>query len=271
VACLSFLAFAADPAILTTSRNPRLLLDTALECASGTRAAEHDALLNALGSADFLARLDSKEEYLAPPRQLRLARIMDALARNPAGHRVLVSLTAQRAFTNFEPRQELLIRALAAVRPAPEAAIRFWNSHAGPEAPYLTVTIDALADNGSEPALALLSTKLTDARIDREDRIAWMRDAVLRHRDGAGMLNMCERILTGSLAADLRPFLVEALFDYRESWYLSDKPPAPPDLRSAAPESRAKLRQIGAIALKQVRLTAQQRAAVVKALSAMEP
>lgn len=265
LALLACVAYAADPAALKTSRNPGQLLETALECARSARSADHDALLEALGSAEFLGRLDSKQEYQAPPRQLRLARVMDALAQNPAAHHVLTALTARRVFTSFEPRQELLIRSLAAVRPAPEAAIRFWNSHAAPDAPYLTVTIDALADNGSEPALDLLATKLADPRLDREDRIAWMRDAVLRHRNEPAMLKMCRRLLEGNLAAPLKPSLVEALFDYRESWYLSDQPPRPPDIRRASPEAIAEFRAIGELALKQLRLTPPQRAAVQKA------
>jgi hypothetical protein len=269
--CLACAAYAADPATLKTSRDPKLLLETALECARSARSEDHQALLNALGSAEFLGRLDNKQEYLAPPRQLRLARVMDALAQNNAAHRVLTALTGQRAFTSFEPRQELLIRSLAAVRPAPEAAIRFWNLHAAPDAPYLTVTIDALADNGSEPALTLLATKLADSRLDREDRIAWMRDAVLRHRNEPAMLKMCRRLLDDNLAAQLKPSLVEALFDYREAWYLSDQPPPQPDVRRASPEAVAELRGIGELALKQVRLTAAQRAAVERTLASTGP
>jgi hypothetical protein len=262
-------AYAADPAQLKTSRDPKILLEAALECARSAIPSDHGALLDALGSAEFLGKLDSRQDYLAPPRQLRLARVMEALAQNAAAHDILTALTTRRAFISFEPRQELLIRSLAAVRPAPEAAIRFWNSHASPDAPYLTITIDALADNGSEPALTLLGSKLADARLDREDRISWMRDAVLRHRTDPATLRMCRRLLSGNLAAALQPFLVEALFDYHEWWYLSDQPPRPPDLRRASPEAQAELQMIGELALKQARLTAAQRSAVEKALATM--
>ena len=58
------MANAADPAILKTSRDPKALLATSLELARSSTPADHDALLDALGSADFLGRLDSREEIL---------------------------------------------------------------------------------------------------------------------------------------------------------------------------------------------------------------
>jgi hypothetical protein len=260
-------AFAVDLTALKTAKDPQVLLDTALECARSQEPASLNALTESLGSASFLGRLDSKADYQAPPQQLRLAQILATIADNPAAHRVLIALTSQSAFTSFEPRQELLIRSLAAVRPAPAEAIRFWELHSTPTSPYLHVTVDALADNLSEPALQLLEKRVVDPKYDREFRIAWMRDPILRHRTDLAMLLICEHMLTTTLSAAMRPQLVEALCDYRREWYGSDSAPRPPDLGRASGEARAELRKICELALSGVRLTESQKAAVQSTLS----
>lgn len=258
-----------DPSVLKTSKDPQVLLRAALDCAAGPNPDDLKALGEALSSPAFLTRLDSKDEYLGPTQKLRLARVLDALMDNPAGHDVLVGLTVKPAFTALEQRRDLLIRALAAVRPAPDAAIRFWERNSTPGAPYLQVTIDALADNLSEPALALLEKKFADPRFEEEDKIAWMRDPVLRHRADVRMLRTCERMLAGSLPPALRPELVEALCDYKREWYLSEKPPLPPPPDAYAPEARAELRKICELALHEVKLTDSQKAAVLKTQTQM--
>jgi|SRR5580658_542217 hypothetical protein len=259
-------AFAVDLTLLKTAKDPRVLLDTALACARSQDPANLNALTEALGSPSFLARLDSRADYQGPPQDLRLARVMREIAGNAAAQQVLVALTKQPVFTSFEPRQELLIRSLAAVRPAPEEAIHFWGLHSAPSSPYLHVTMDALADNLSEPALRLLEKRVTDPRYDRESRIAWMRDPILRHRTDLAMLLICEHMLTTSLPAAMRPALVEALCDYRREWYGSETRPRPPELRQASPEARAELRKICELALGSIRLSEMQKAAVRKTL-----
>lgn len=260
-------AFAVDLNVLRTAKNPQVLLNTALECARSQDSASLSALTESLGSTSFLTRLDSKEDYLGPPQNLRLARILREIAQNPTAHQVLIALTNSSAFTSFEPRQELLIRSLVAVRPAPKDAIHFWELHSAPTSPYLHVTIDALADNLSEPALKLLESRVIDPRYSREFRVAWMRDAILRHRTDLAMLQTCEHMLTTTLPVAMRPELVEALFDYHREWYRSEHPPRPPDLDIASSEARAELRKICEYALKEVRLAPTQATAVRKTLS----
>jgi hypothetical protein len=255
---------AKDPTVLDRSTDRQLLLKTAVEFALSPHPADHNVLLRHLETESFLNRLDSADDYLAPPKQLRLARIMMSLMKNnaPSSKEVLVSLTQETRFTNFEPRQELLIRALVSVRPAPMDAARFWNEHSQPESPYLHLTIFALCDNGSPNALTLLERKMADTSLDAEDKVSWMRDPILRHRNELPMLETCARLLAGSLPAELRPQLVEALCDYRIEWYLSCEPPTPPSRALMSDDSRALLRAICNHALQKLPLDPQQKLAV---------
>jgi|HubBroStandDraft_1064217.scaffolds.fasta_scaffold01905_5 hypothetical protein len=253
-----------DPLVLEHSDDSQLLMKTAVEFARSEFPGDHNLLLSYLEREQFLNRLDSREEYRSPPRQLRLARVMKTLMSNPAqwGKEVLVSLSQERSFVSVEPRQELLIRALVVVRPAPGEAVSFWNEHSQPESPYLHVTISALADNGSPRALALLEQKMADPLLEPADKVGWMRDPILRHRNDLPMLESCGRMLESGLAPGLRPNLVEALFDYNAEWYLSCSPPHPPPRLPMSDEARSLLRAIGNHALQSLPLDGSQIAGV---------
>ena len=84
------------------------------------------------------------------------------------------------------------------------------------------------------------------------------------------MLQACERMLANGLPARLRAPLIEALTDYRRSWYRSEHPPQPPDWKAASVEARAALRKVCNLALANVRLTASQTAAVKARLAELE-
>lgn len=253
-----------DQFVLEHSDDRQLLMKTAVKFARSESPDDHNLLLSHLGSEHFLNRLDSPEDYQAPPKQLRLARVVKTLMSSPTpwGKEVLVSLTQERSFVSFEPRQDLLIRALVVVRPAPKEAVRFWNEHSQPRSPYLHVTIDALADNGSPSALALLEQKMADPQFNRSYKMAWMRDPILRHRTELAMLQTCERMLANSLPSELRPSLVEALFDYKPEWYRSCQPPQPQPWQAMSDEARNLLRVIGNQALQFVPLYPSQEARV---------
>ena len=128
--------------------------------------------------------------------------------------------------------------------------------------------VSALCVNQGDPALALLERKFADPGHDDDSKIYWMRNDVLPRRNDAPLLLCCERMVTRSLPADLRPALVEALFDYQPSkWYRGDDPPKPPPRANASPGARKVLERIGKYALKNLKLTMVQENAVQNALA----
>lgn len=263
-----------NPQVLYNSQNRQELLKTALDYARSPLQEDQDVLLRFLRTEGFLTRLDSPQDYQQmEPRHLRLARIIKALMDNgsQAAQRTLLALTQSPTFTEDEGRVELLIEALVVIRPAPPEAIRFWDQYSQPDCPEVHMVMDALADNGSEPAISLFEKKMSTPGFEPEELVAWMRDPILRHRNDPLMLKACQRLLVGGLPEEIRTDLVEALYDYRpDHWYAADLKPQPPPRSSATKEARDLMRAICDYALEHVTLSPRQRAAVEAALKELD-
>jgi hypothetical protein len=267
------LAAASDSAgILRGSRDPARLQAAAVALASSPRAGDHEALLARLRDPDFLRRLDSAAAYRGSPKRLRLAAVLTALGSNPAAgaRRALIALAQSPSFNASAPRADLLIQACASLRPAPPEVVRFWDAHSRPDDGFTPLTIEALVQNGSAPALALLERKLADPRHADDDKRAWMLSSVLTHRNDPALLAACGRWLARGLAKRLKPTLVDALFDYRPTeWFSPATVLRPPPRAEASPAARAELRKIGAYALRAVTLGERQRRAIRETLAGL--
>lgn len=252
-----------DAALLETSNDPDELMEVADLFAASVSAADREVILRTLRSEDFLARLDSDDDYRNPPFELRVARIIKTLMDAPdSGAPVLVALTQSHAFLARQGRRHLLVLALVGVRPAPEAAVAFWRREAVPHGVLLHVTVDALAENGSAPAVALLGEILANPAHEPGYKVSWLHDTVLSHRDNPEMLAEAERLLHDGLPAELRPVLVESLFDYRRDEWYGCSHPVPPPWSAFSREARERLRRIGTEALETVNLDKVQQARV---------
>ncbi len=259
-----------DRTILSSSNDRRQLHGVAMACATSSRSEDVRFLATLLASPEFFTRLDSPEDYAGNYHGLRLTRVISTLANNPAPHaqEALLGLMGAEAFQGSALRMQALVRALAAIRPSPPEAIEYWNKLSGPDSPIAFDIVGALCANQSEPALALLDRKFSDARFDDHAKIAWMRQLILLHRNDAPLLEKCEDMVTRTLSDNLRPHLIEALFDYRpDDWYRGDSPPSPPPRDAADKAAQDILRRIGEYALKTVPLSDRQKQAVRRGLA----
>lgn len=250
--------------VAKTSNDAMDLMEAGDRAAASEDPSVHAMLRSHLLNEGFLDRLDPGDAYDGTAKELKLARIVKTLSENrcKAADETLSALCADPMFTSVELRQELLIRMCVPVRPPTIAILGFWTKHLAPTEPYKHVASDAVADNGTLPAVGLLEKELANPRQDPQDRVAWMRDAVLRNRDNTVILEASERLVRGGLEAALRNDLVAALFGYQESWYLACDPPEPPAWVSLRAEAKAILIRIGEHALDAVELSEQTRATV---------
>jgi hypothetical protein len=243
--------------MLEEARRSERALGIALPLAKSAEPHDQQTLLRRLTDPQFLAQLDSDEDYENSGQGLAVGQVLEALSRNqaPSAKDALVSLTQAEVFTNQPARADLLIRYSATVRPPPPALIRFWDAHSRPEDGFTPLTIEALVVNGTPPALGLLEQKMADAGHDNATKTDWLRQDILPHRNDVELLRSCRRMLAGSMPAELRPALIEVLFDYRpDEWYPEHGVVAAPDRHLASAETKAELRLIAQFALAHVAL-----------------
>lgn len=259
----------ADLNVLAKSGEGKALSAHARLLAQSVRKEDHDELSKWLQDQEFLNRLDAKEQYQGPPRKLRLWEVLRELKQNtaPSAHLVLLKLTQNSGFLQEVARIDLLIQASAVIRPAPLNLIEFWDRHSQPEDGFSHLTIEAIVENGTAPALDLLEKKMRDPAHSDEDKNAWMITSILTHRNDLLLLQTCENLLREGLSVELRPSLVEALFDYRPTeWYSPATLLVPPKRARASREALKQSRKLGAQALSDVNLNETQRNAVERAL-----
>lgn len=226
----------------------RELKSAAYRLAQSTEEDSLRALYAGLQREDRLGKLDPQEDYLDyPATQLRLAGIFRHLMQNqsPASDQLLVALTREATFRDVDARREILVKALAVVRPAPPEAIQYWQAHAAPGSIFLHFVIEALCRNGSPPAIQLLETIFTSGDYSEQMKVLWMRDPVLRHRNDESLLTMCGRLLVSPLSPDLKVVMVMALIDHDpEVWYPPDHLPKPPPRSQASDTAKQALLSI---------------------------
>lgn len=259
--------------ILQTSKEPKELLKAGAELAASDNAADQKALRDALCTEDFLLRLNTVEEYAGDTKRLRLRRIFDQLVQNqsPYAKETILALVKSPPYLKEGGRVDLLIMATAVVRPAPPELVAFWDKYCQPEDGYTPLTIDALAENGSPPALELLERKFADPAHEDDFKQAWMRRSVFTHRNQAGMLATCGRLFEKGLPDHLRGDLVDVVFDYKPGeWYRPAVSFNPPPWSSYSASARAQMRRLGDYVLKNLKLTARQKQAVEDTLKALE-
>lgn len=224
---------------LENETDSKKLITTACEFAASDQPADQSTIARFLDSRGFLLRVNTEDEYFhLRPKSLRVAKVVKVLmdSPHPAAKRTLVGLTRAKEFQSFELLQDLLVRALAAVRPSPPDAISYWDTHSQPDACNLHLVIEAIFANGSDPALGLFERIIANPQQEIECKTIWFRDPMLRHRNDTPVLNSCERMVVKGLAPEeVRPLIVEALCGYDRDWYLGCKKPRPP-LRALAPQ-----------------------------------
>src|SRR5690349_18339748 len=139
--------------VLRTETDPRRLVHAAQELAVSTSVQDQSALYQFLTHTDLLQRLDDDERYEGDRRLLRVRRVIDRLRRNPAGHATLAALAADRTFLAHPSRIDLMILACADLRPPPAQALQLWDHFSQPEDGFGFLTIEAIVQNGTPPAI----------------------------------------------------------------------------------------------------------------------
>lgn len=221
---------AQDAEVMRYSEDGRELQRAAVAFAQERSPNAISFLLQCLLNEGFLGRLDTPESYQQTFNMLRLARVVRNLMDNriPEVDRLLLSLTGSPLYRSNALRIQLLIRALAVIQPSPDVAIAYWRMYAEPGGVLVYDVVEALCDNRSDPAIALLEQVFANPAHDRFEKQSWMREIILPIRDDPRIVLMCEKLVRQVLEAQLKVDLLEVMFDYQpDDWYIECEPPVP--------------------------------------------
>jgi hypothetical protein len=253
------------------------LKDAALMLAKSDLGSDHQSLGKFLGDANFLGRLDSPEDYRGTYTGLRLARVFKTLMDKrklirdkTAIDKALINLTSQTPYHDNILRVQLLVHALAVVKPSPPPAINYWTKYSEPNGLVVFDVIQALCENQSEPTMILLHNRLQSESQSKQERYAWMQQVYLAKRNDTPLLNVFEKLITGSLSNEFKLTALEATFDYKpEIWYVECDPVRPPPRVESTPDSKQIQKRIAQYSIDNLELSAKQHNSVVKSMLSM--
>jgi hypothetical protein len=176
------------------------------------------ALASHLARTAFLARLDALDQPQF--KTLNLALVFEALERHPsdATRDLCISVANSSEFTSDPIRMNLLLPALAAVRPMTKGAAEVFRRANGEG--YYPVNAPLLVRNGSPVALRLFEEMIQDRSVDPENRVDALRWSLLPYRTEYAVMAMCRRLLDGGLEPEVELGVIETLFDWQvKLWF----------------------------------------------------
>jgi hypothetical protein len=258
-----------DTAEMNIDDDANTLSEKALLLAGSADPADMNSLAQLLSDDDFLSKLDSDEDYQSSPHTLRVTGVLERLSNNsaPEAHTVLSNLTKSPVFGQRISRTEVLIVTCAKIRPPSQDVLQFWDAHAqgGSSKPLV---VGALFENNTPESMVLFEKLMLDSMHGDDEKIFWLKNYAVPHRDNLPFLQASERLLTRPIDSNMKIELIRVIFDYREDWYPPRDMPKPPDPMLIDPDARDVLQTLGEYALSLDELPENLGAAVKKRLSA---
>lgn len=220
--------------ILRESNDPERLAESVAALAA---AGEREAILELgrlLGQAEFLDRLDPPEGPM-----IQLPAVLRAFAEHPSETtaRVCEGLYAAPDFVAVPARINLLLGALAAVRPMRPGALEIFRTTSAEG--FAEVNAPLLLENESVPALQVFGEIVARDWVESYVKVDLVHRAVLPRRARVPVIQICARLLQLELPAEVRVAIIETLFDYHSRPWFGPAmyPPKPPPWNSASTEA----------------------------------
>jgi hypothetical protein len=222
---------------LDQSQDSNRLAESATALAgSGDREAVI-ALGRRLRRGEFLSRLDNTADPNLDISNLTL--VFRTLATHPADvtGEICVSIYAEPEFREIPARINLLLGALAAVRPVTVQAADVFRATSAEG--FAEVNAPLLLENGSPLALQAFEEIITGDWVESYVKVDMLHRAVLPRRARLPVLETCDRLLEHELPAEVKEGLIETLFDYESRLWFGPAmyPPEPPAWDSASTEA----------------------------------
>jgi hypothetical protein len=223
--------------ILNESDDRGALASSAVALAASEDASAVLVLARHLGQGAFLARLDDVSN---PASDMdNLLEVFRALAEHPtpATGRVCEQLYAAPDFRENPSRTNLLLVALAAVRPTTAEGAEIFRASSLDE--YAGVNGPLLVQNESPLALQVFEELMALDSLDVETKVDILHQSVLPKRISLPVVRTCANLMDRELPSEVKDGIVETLFDYQSRlWFGPARtPPTPPSWELATTEA----------------------------------
>jgi len=223
--------------ILNDSPDREQVADASITLAASENDDAIARLARALQSGEFLRRLDDTRNPSSDIRNLIL--VFRALKEHPtqAAGRLCEVLYADAAFGELPARINLLLAALAAVRPTTAEGGEIFRESS--QAGYAEVNGPLLLENESPIALQVFEELISGSWVEGYVKVDILHRALLPRRTRLPVLAICARLLDKDLPVEVREGLIETLFDYQSRRWFGPAmtPPKPPPWDSAETEA----------------------------------
>jgi len=246
----------------------RDLKNAASACAKSPLATDHQALQAKLVSPDFVARLDP--DGASVWTKLRLNKILNHLGNHPSSsaHQVLLAATKAPPFQNDFLRIQAMIYALVPLKPPPPAAMEYWQTWGTPSSLIHYDVSEALCQNRSPEAMALMENRLLNPQFTDEDLLSWALGPVRSYRYEKEIIVATQNVTDKGLPGPRLNPLVMVIFDDKpEKWFDECGPKKAMPLAKATPEARRDLEHLGKTVLNRQDIDPSLLPAVKKTLS----
>jgi len=223
--------------ILNESRDSDRLAASAIALAASEDQSALLALARVLRHAEFLDRLDNTSDPVTEIRNLTL--VFGALAGHatPTSGRLCEMTYAEPEFAELPSRVNLLLGALAAVRPVTPRAADIFRETSADE--YAEVNAPLLLKNESPLALQVFDELISGDWVESYVKVDMLHRSVLPRRTRLPVLEVCAALLERDLPPEVRDALIETLFDYESRLWFGPamNPPKPPPWDTATTEA----------------------------------
>ena len=228
--------------VLSTSREPSELETALLTLAESREAYAVSLLERFLEEAEFLERLDSKDSYLYKPQDLRIKRVLLAVAKNRGqeAEELFLKLSRNKQFVAEPERLDGLVDNCAWLEDPSDRIFKFLDSHSSPTSGTATLVMRSLARIGSVEACRLLLKYVQSPEYQEPIKIEWFTTYVLTVRNNPNVVGLYEKVVALRVKSpEFNNTIVQTLYDYRpQKWYPPVRRgyPTPPPREEASTE-----------------------------------
>ena len=204
--------------IVRESRDSDRVAASAIALAGSENRDAVIALARVLRGEDFLNRLDPPDGD--SPNIANLTLVFRALAEHPAEvtARLCELIYGVEEFRALPVRINLLLGALAAVRPVGEAAANVFRASSAEG--FAEVNAPLLLKNESPLALQVFEEIIAGDWVEPYVKVYLLHRSVLPVRTKLPIMETCARLLTRGLPPDVTAAMIETLFDYQSRrWF----------------------------------------------------